>query len=131
MDEHTIKCDTQTRRNREQLKHIVHPIPNEKQGTSSVELPILLQRETSYGLGYTTTFWMTPEINPFQYAREINAFNTKGYEAYLIPNGWCRSLLRFSKHACIYNLLCDKEKQDKLAIYQSVRPTLAYIKQDV
>ena len=37
--------------------------------------------------GGTTTDYMTPEINTFQYAREINASNTKGYEAYLIPNG--------------------------------------------
>ena len=30
MDEHTTKCDTETGQNREQVKHIVHPIPKEK-----------------------------------------------------------------------------------------------------
>ena len=56
----------------------------------------LLRRETSYGLGCTKIDWMTPEINPFQYAREINASNTKGYEVYLILDGLCRSPLSFS-----------------------------------
>ena len=39
---------------------------------------------------------MTPEINPFQYARETNASNTKGYVTYLILDGWSISPLRFS-----------------------------------
>ena len=51
MDEHTTKCDTETRRNKDQVKQIVSPNPKEKQGTSLVESPILLRRETSYGLG--------------------------------------------------------------------------------
>ena len=51
MGKHTFGHDTETQRNKEQFKHIVHPIPKEKQGTSLVELPILLQREISYGLG--------------------------------------------------------------------------------
>ena len=43
---------TQKHRNKEQFKHIVYPIPKENQlGTSPVESPILLRRETSYGLG--------------------------------------------------------------------------------
>ena len=50
MDEHTTKCDTETRRNIEQVTNIVPPNPKEKQGTSLVEFPILLQRETSYGI---------------------------------------------------------------------------------
>ena len=29
---------------------------------------------------------MTPKINTFQYVREINASNTRGYEVYLIPD---------------------------------------------
>ena len=55
MGQHTSGPNTETQRNREQFKHIVHPIPKEKQGTSLVESPILLRRETSYGLGYTKT----------------------------------------------------------------------------
>ena len=54
MDGHTTKCDTETGRKIEQVKNIVHPNPKEKQGTSLVDSPILLQRETSYGLGYIT-----------------------------------------------------------------------------
>ena len=43
---------TQKQRNKEKFKHIVYPIPKEKQlGTSLVESLILLRRETSYGLG--------------------------------------------------------------------------------
>ena len=38
----------------------------------------MLRRETSYGLGCTTTDWMKPEINPFQYERDIKTSNTKG-----------------------------------------------------
>ena len=51
MDEHTTKCDTETGRNKEQVKHIVPPNPKEKQRASPAESQILLQRETSYGLG--------------------------------------------------------------------------------
>ena len=54
MDERTTKCDTETGRNSEQFKHTMPPIPKEKQGTSPAESPILVQRETSYGLGCTT-----------------------------------------------------------------------------
>ena len=63
MDEHTNKCDTETGRNREQVKHIVPPNPKEKQGASLVESSILLQRETSYGLGVPQQTVLTPEIN--------------------------------------------------------------------
>ena len=37
MEKHTIKCNTETSRNKEQfknIKHIVPPNPKEKQGTS-------------------------------------------------------------------------------------------------
>ena len=58
MDEQTIKCDTEMGRKKEQvnnIKNIVPPNPKEKQGMSPVWSPILLRRETSYGLGCTTT----------------------------------------------------------------------------
>ena len=54
MDEHTTKCDTKMGRNIKQAKHIVPPIPKEKQGRAPTESPILLRRETSYGLGVLT-----------------------------------------------------------------------------
>ena len=72
MDEHTIKCNTETRRNKEQvknIKHIVPPNPKEKQGTSPTESPILLRREIPMAWG-TTTDRLPPEINPSLYARE-------------------------------------------------------------
>ena len=52
------------------------PNPKEKQGTSPVELPILLRREIPMAWG-TTTDSLTLEINPFQYAREIKYLTLK------------------------------------------------------
>ena len=51
MGQYTYGPDTETQINRDQFKHVAHPIPKEKQGTSQVEFPILLRRENSYGLG--------------------------------------------------------------------------------
>ena len=49
----TSGTNTKTQKIREQFKHFVHPIPKDKkQGTSPVKSPIMLRRETSYGLGY-------------------------------------------------------------------------------
>ena len=89
MDEHTIKCNTETRRNKEQvknIKHIVPPNPKEKQGTSLAEFPILLRRKIPMAWG-TTTDSLTPEINPFQYAIEIKYLTLKDQTSYLIPDG--------------------------------------------
>ena len=89
MDEHTIKCNIETRRNKEQvknIKHIVLPNPKEKQGTSLVESSILLQREMPMAWG-TTTDSLTPKINPFLYARETKYLTLKDLDTYLIPDG--------------------------------------------
>ena len=86
MDEHIIKCNTETRRNKEQvnnIKHIVPLNPKEKQGMSPVESPILLWREIPMAWG-TTTDSLTPEINPFQYAIEIKYLTLKDQTSYLI-----------------------------------------------
>ena len=88
MDEHTIKCNTETRRNKEQvnnIKHIVPPNPKHKQGTSPVELPILLRREIPMALD-TTTDSLTLETNPFLYARETKYLILKDLNSYLIPD---------------------------------------------
>ena len=69
----------------------------------------------------TTTNRVTTEINPFPYVSEIKHLTLKDLETYLILDGWCRSLLSFSTLACISNLLSQH------AIYNCVRPTLAYI----
>ena len=79
MDKHTIKCDRETGRNKEQvnnIKHIVPLNPKEKQGTSLAESPILLRREIPMAWG-TTTDSLNPKINPFQYAIEIKYLTLK------------------------------------------------------
>ena len=53
----------------------------------------------------TTTESLTPEINPFLYVREIEQLTLKDIDSYLIPNGWCRSSLRFITPAWIDKLL--------------------------
>ena len=83
MDEHNTKCDIEMGRNREKVKHISPPTPKEKQGASPMESPILLRRETSYGLGVPQQIVLTREINISQYARTIRKYNTKGYR--IIP----------------------------------------------
>ena len=80
MDEHTIKCNTETRRNREQvnnIKHIMPPNPKHKQGTSPAELPILLQREIPMAWG-TTTDSLTLENQSFPICKRHQTSNTKG-----------------------------------------------------
>ena len=62
------------------------PKPQRKQGTSPVELPIMLRREISMAWG-TTTDSLTPEINPFQYAIEIKCLTLKDQTTYLISDG--------------------------------------------
>ena len=85
--EHTTKCNTETRRNKEQVKHGVPPNPKEKQGTSLVESPIMLRRETSYGLGVPQQTALTLEINLSQYARETKHLTLRDIELYLVPDG--------------------------------------------
>ena len=86
MDEHTIKCNTETRRNKQQIKNIkpiVPQNPKEKQGTSQVWSPILLRRETSYGLGCTTTDNFDTRNQYFPICKRNQTYNTKGYR--IIP----------------------------------------------
>ena len=62
MDEHTIKYNIETRRNKEQVKNIkqiVPPNPKEKQGMSPVWSPILLRRKLTMDWG-TTIESLTP-----------------------------------------------------------------------
>ena len=89
MDEHTIKCDTETRRNKEQvknIKHIVPPNPKEKQGMFLVWSPILLRRKLPMAWG-TTTNRVTVEINTFPICKRNKHLTLKDLETYLIPNG--------------------------------------------
>ena len=52
---------------------------------SLVESPILLRREIPMAWG-TTTAILTPEINPFLYARESKYLTLKDLDTYLIPD---------------------------------------------
>ena len=89
MDEHTIKCNSETRINKEKfnnIKPIVPPKPKEKQGTSPVESTIMSRRKIPMAWG-TTTDSLNPEINPFQYAIEIKYLTLKDHTSYLILDG--------------------------------------------
>ena len=89
MDKHTIKCDIETGRNKEQVNNINHIVPSnpkDKQGKSPTESPILLRREIPMAWG-TTTDILTLEINLSQYAIKIKCITLKDQTSYLIPNG--------------------------------------------
>ena len=62
------------------------PKPPKKQGSFPAESPILLRREIPMAWG-TTTDRLTPEINPFLYARETKHLTLKDLDSYLIPDG--------------------------------------------
>ena len=90
MDEHTIKGDTEMWRNKKKvnnIKHIVPPNPKEKQGTSPVWSPILLQRKLPMAWGVTQQTEKLWKSIPSQYAREIKHLTLKDLETYLIPDG--------------------------------------------
>ena len=53
-------------------------------------------KKISYGLGWTTIDGRNKSI--FKHAKYINETNTKGQEAYLIPNVQSRSPLRFQSN---------------------------------
>ena len=85
MDEHNIKCDMETGKNREQvnnIKYIVPPNPKEKQGTSPAESPILLQREIPMAWG-TTTDSFDSRNQSFPICNRNKMSNTKGSD--LVP----------------------------------------------
>ena len=91
MDEHTIKCNPETRRNKEQVNNInpIVPIKTTKEKmtkNSPAESPILLRREIPIAWG-TTTDSLTPEINLPQYAIEIKCLTLKDQTSYLISDG--------------------------------------------
>ena len=68
-----------------------------------------VMEKTSYGLGWTTMDNMTPEIDSFPYAIEINKGKTKGQEVYLILNGCSRSTLTFQPHLHLHFILNNNE----------------------
>ena len=88
MDEHTIKCNPETRRNKEQVNNI-KPIvliktPKGKMTRNSpAKSPILLQREIPMAWA-TTIDSLTPAINPLQYVIEIKYLTLKDQTSYLI-----------------------------------------------
>ena len=89
MDKHTIKCDTITGRNQEQVNNIKPIVPANPQ----IETRHIPSRVTnsvteinSYGWG-TTTDNLTPEINHFLYARETKHLTLKDIYTYLTFDG--------------------------------------------
>ena len=85
MDKHTIKCDTETERNKEQvnnIKPIVPTNPKSKQGTSPTESPILLRREIHMAWG-TTTDRLDSRNQSFPICNRNKMSNTKGSD--LVP----------------------------------------------
>ena len=90
MDEHSIKCNTKTRRNKDKvnkIKHIMPPDPKETQGTSLVWSLILLQRKIPMAWGVPQQTEKLQKSIPSQYAREIKHLTLKDLETYLIPDG--------------------------------------------
>ena len=87
MDEHTITCNTETSRNKEQVKNInpIVPIKNPQRTTtrkSPAKSPILLRREIPMAWGTTTDRF--DSINQyFPICNRNNMSNTKGLD--LVP----------------------------------------------
>ena len=91
MDEHTIKCNIETRRNKEQVKNIKPIVPikipkGKMTRNSTTESSILLQKEIPMAWG-TTIDSLTPEINLFQYAIQSKCLTLKNQTSYLILDG--------------------------------------------
>ena len=87
MDEHTIKCNTKTKRNKEQVNNIkpIVPIKTPKgkmTRNSPVELPFLLRREIPMAWG-TTTDSYDSRNQSFPICNRNKMSNTKGSD--LIP----------------------------------------------
>ena len=60
IDEHTTKCEIEIGRNWEQFKHIVNPIPKEKERNLPSRVTNFVTKRKFLWLGGTTTDWMTP-----------------------------------------------------------------------
>ena len=76
----------------------------------------VLRREIPMAWG-TTTESLTPEINPFQYARETKYLTLKDHDSYLISDVWCRSPLSFPTPTCIYKLLPQQSANKTRMLY--------------
>ena len=90
MDEHTIQCSIETKRNKEKVNNIKPIMPTNSQiKTRNVPSGVAnsVTEKTSYGLGCTTTDRETIEINPFPYARETKYLTLMDHGAYLILDG--------------------------------------------
>ena len=93
MDEHTIRCNTETGRNREQVNNIkpIVPIKTPKgkmTRKSPAESPILLQREIPMAWG-TTTDSFDSKNQYFPICNRNKMSNTKGSD--LVPYfGWLK-----------------------------------------
>ena len=75
----------------------------------------------------TTIDSLTPEINPFQCAREIKYLTLKDQTSYLILDGWSRSPLSFPTSSWIDESLPQQQITKTSILYIGVRSTLKYI----
>ena len=87
MDKHTITCDIETKRNREQINNIkpIVPIKNPERKTtrnSPAESPVLLRREIPMAWG-TTTDSFESRNQSFPICNRNKMSNTKGSD--LVP----------------------------------------------
>ena len=91
MDEHTIKCDTETRRNREQVNNIKPIVPvNPKIKTRDIPSGAAnsVTERNSYGLGHHNR-QIDSRNQSFQICNRNKTSNTKGSD--LVPySGWLK-----------------------------------------
>ena len=129
MDEHTIKCDPETRRNKEKVNHIKPIVAPKGQllGTPQRSCQFCYWEKFLWLGVPQQTARLQKSIFP-QYAIEIKCLTLKDRTSYLIPDGWSRSPLSFP----IFSLNCystssKTSKQYKHTIFHGVRSILAYI----
>ena len=65
----------------------------------------------------TTTDSLTPEINPFLYARETKYLTLKDLDSYPILDDWCRSPLSFPTPAWIDKFIPQHSINKKSLLY--------------
>ena len=68
-------------------------------------------------LGVPQQTALTPEINPFQYAIEINCLTLKDQTSYLISDSWSRSPLIFPNSSWIDRLLPQQQVNNTSILY--------------
>ena len=90
MDEHTIKCDTEIGRNKEQvlkIKHIVPPTPNKNKEPSHYHRQLCYKEKFPMAWGVPQQRDRHKKSIPYQYAREKKHLTLRDLKSFLIPDG--------------------------------------------